>query len=394
MKKWLLVCLAALLAGLLFLPSDRPGSAPASAGKSAIEVSRLSELLGDQADSGYAMAIHQRDFSFPRDHGPHPEFRNEWWYLTGNLDGQDGERFGYELTLFRFTLAPEPEFAAQQIDSDWRTNQAYIAHFAVTDAEQDRFHVAQRSSRGALGLAGAKGSPFRVWVEDWAVEQDPADRSPGQAENWRLRASADGLSLELQLQALKRPVLNGVDGLSQKSAEAGNASYYYSITRLQSAGVLQVGGERFEVTGLSWLDREWGSRALSTDQQGWDWFALQLSDGNDLMFYSLRNRDGSQDQHSAGTWTDTRGTSRHLSPDELDISVTGYWQNPAGDSYPARWQIQIESLGLDLAVTPVVADQELVTTVRYWEGAVDVKGQHGDRAIEGRGYVELTCYSR
>jgi predicted secreted hydrolase len=189
-------------------------------------------------------------------------------------------------------------------------------------------------------------------------------------------------------------VLNGINGLSQKSAEAGNASYYYSITRMQSTGILQIGPQKYAVEGLSWLDREWSSSALSADQQGWDWFALQLSDGSDLMFYNLRKKDGSQDRHSAGTWTGADGVSRHLSREDVVIAVTGEWQNEAGNSYPARWNIEIASLGLTLTVSPVIAEQELLTTVRYWEGAIDVEGQHEGRSIEGRGYVELTGYSQ
>jgi predicted secreted hydrolase len=393
MNKWTVISVAALLAGLALFSFDRPDSPPESADQSANEVSRLSELLGSQADSGYALAEDPREFSFPRDHGPHPDFRNEWWYLTGNLDTGDGQRFGYELTLFRFSLVPGFEAARAQNDSGWRTDQVYIAHFAVTDEDSERFHVEQRFSRGALGLAGAQVSPFRVWIEDWVIEQDTAAVSAGDAERWRLFASGDKFSLELQLAALKKPVLNGINGLSQKSADPGNASYYYSITRMQSAGVLQIGPEQYLVDGLSWLDREWSSSALSADQQGWDWFALQLSDGSDLMFYNLRKRDGSQDQHSAGTWTAADGVSRHLSRDEVVIEVTGEWRNKARDSYPARWNIEIASLGLALTVSPVIADQELMTTVRYWEGAVDVEGEHDGRSIEGRGYVELTGYS-
>ena len=394
MNKWTVTVGAALLVGLALLSFDWPDSAPESADESVNEVSRLSELLGSQADPGYALAEDPREFSFPRDHGPHPDFRNEWWYLTGNLDTADGQRFGYEFTVFRFSLVPGFEAARAQNDSDWRTDQVYIAHFAVTDEENERFHVEQRFSRGALGLAGAQASPFKVWIEDWVVEQDNADVSVGNAEHWRLSASGDAVSLELQLAALKNPVLNGINGLSQKSADPGNASYYYSITRMRSTGVLQIGPERYPVDGLSWLDREWSSSALSADQQGWDWFALQLSDGSDLMFYNLRKRDGSQDEHSAGTWTGADGVSRHLSRDEVVIEVTGEWQNEAGDSYPARWNIEITSLGLALTVSPVIADQELLTTVRYWEGAVDVEGKHDGRSIEGRGYVELTGYSQ
>jgi len=393
MNKWIIMSIVALLAGLAFLSLDRQDSPQESADEFTAEASRLSELLGSAADSGYTRAIDPREFSFPGDHGPHPDFRNEWWYLTGNLDSNDGRRFGYELTIFRFSLAPGMKEDKMPNDSRWRTDQVYIAHFALTDAESGQFHVEQRFSRGALGLAGAQASPFRVWIEDWEIGQDSAAVSSGDAEEWRLFAPGDDLSLELKLTALKRPVLNGISGLSQKSAEVGNASYYYSITRMQSTGVLRIGADKYAVDGLSWLDREWSSSALSADQQGWDWFALQLSDGSDLMFYNLRKRDGSQDRHSAGTWTGADGGSRHLSPEEVSLTVVDQWRNPAGDAYPSRWNIEIESLDLRLTVTPVIADQELQTTVRYWEGAVDVEGTHEGRSIEGRGYVELTGYS-
>jgi predicted secreted hydrolase len=348
--------------------------------------SKLAMLLGSDAAAGFARALKVRKFEFPRDHGPHPDFRNEWWYVTGNLDSDDGSRFGFELTIFRFALAPEvPESV-----SAWRTNQVYIAHFAVTDAARQRFYAAQRFSRGAAGLAGARGDPFRVWIDDWQMQ------TVGQAEGrerWRLVAGDAGFAIDLELQALKAPVLNGEAGLSQKSAEPGNASYYYSVTRWQSDGTLRVGDRRFAVSGLSWLDREWSSSALGDEQQGWDWFALQLADGSELMFYSLRRSDGTQDPFSAGTWIAADGTSRHLAASEVTLGVTDTWNSPAGGEYPAGWRLSVPSEELELRVVPVMDDQELFTTVRYWEGAVDVSGEHAGTGVEGRGYVELAGYA-
>ena len=358
--------------------------APIAAGQGEGGRSQLSALLGSDADE-FPKAIAPRSFVFPGDHGPHPEFRNEWWYMTGNLDAEDGRRFGFELTIFRFALAPErPESQSQ-----WRTNQVYIAHFAVTDADSQRFFVAERFSRGALGLAGATASPFRVWIDDWEIAARDRDNI-----RWSLRANDDDFAIELQLVANRPPVLNGIDGLSQKSAEPGNASYYYSITRWQSDGVLRIGDAEFTVSGLSWLDREWSSSALATDQQGWDWFALQLSDGSDLMVYNLRKTDGSQDAHSAGTWTSADGTSRHLDRDDVTITVLDTWASPEGGIYPSRWEIHLPAERLELQVSPVLADQELFTTVRYWEGAVDVTGTRVGSEITGRGYVELTGYAK
>ena len=347
--------------------------------------SRLSGLLSSDDDAGFEKAIDPREFIFPDDHGPHPGFRNEWWYVTGNLDGDGGERFGFELTIFRFALTP----ALPDAESNWRSNQVYIAHFAVTDAGRERFYAAERYSRGALGLAGASADPFRVWIDEWEM----AAAEGGQPERWRLRATDPEFALDVTLTAAKPPVLNGIDGLSQKSAEPGNASYYYSITRWRTDGTLRLDDDEFRVSGLSWLDREWSSSALAADQLGWDWFALQLSDGSELMFYNLRKLDGSQDEHSGGTWIDADGTSRHIDRDQIDIAVTETWDSPAGGRYPSAWTLRFPDQGLSIDIRPVMADQELFTTVRYWEGAVDVRGERQGAPIEGRGYVELTGYA-
>jgi predicted secreted hydrolase len=344
--------------------------------------SQLAELLGSDAAEEFARALEPRDFSFPADHGPHPAFRNEWWYITGNLDGEDGQRFGFELTFFRFALAP----TMAPSDSAWRTNQVYIAHLALTDADDERFFVAQRYSRGALGLAGATAEPFSVFVDDWRIEGGPAGE-------WRLSAQDNDFGIDVTLLAERDPVLNGIDGLSQKSSLPGNASYYYSITRLATNGSVRISEREFQVSGLSWLDREWSTSALADDQVGWDWFALQLSDGADLMFYNLRKQDGAQDAASGGTLTRADGTVRHLGPDDVMIDVLDTWGSPDGGSYPSRWRLSLTDGSLDVEVTPVIANQELFTTVRYWEGAVDVAGRHDNQVISGRGYVELTGYA-
>lgn len=369
-----LICLLTLLALLYAVGTQASETEPSA---------RLAELLGSEADPAFARALEPREFSFPSDHGPHPGFRNEWWYFTGNLDDDDGRRFGFELTFFRFALSP----TVPETDSAWRSNQVYIAHFALTDADDDQFYVDQRYARGALGLAGARGDPFRVWLEDWQVA------AMGESDLWRLSAGNEDFGIDVTLEPLRLPVLNGIDGLSKKSSEPGNASYYYSITRLGTAGSVRVGDSEFRVTGLSWLDREWSTSALSTEQVGWDWFSLQLSDGSDLMFYSLRHQDGSRDEASAGTWVASNGETSHLGSEEVEITVLETWPSPAGGTYPSRWGLQVPRLGLDIAITPVIADQELLTTVRYWEGAVDVAGERQGDTVTGKGYVELTGYA-
>ena len=354
---------------------DNGGDAPLES------TSRLASLLGSSLDSPFPMVTAAREFRFPQDHGPHPEYRNEWWYVTGNLDADGGERFGYELTVFRFALAPTPIAST----SAWRSEQIYMAHFALTDVTESQFYVDERLSRGTLGLAGASAEPFRVWLDDWQLSEREGA--------WSLEAKSAAVDLALTLRPLKPPVLNGSGGLSRKSELAGNASYYYSMTRLETRGRLQVGERVHAVDGLSWLDREWGSSALSADQQGWDWFALQLADHSELMFYQLRRRDGTLDINSAGTYVGPDGSSMALRHEDVEIDVLDYWDSPLGGRYPSRWDVRVPKLELSLRVEPVLAAQEMRTTVRYWEGAVDVVGRRADRRLAGRGYVELTGYA-
>lgn len=377
------ILLVTVQAGV-FLTATVSSGAPADDGDEGSPA--LSTLLGAEAEAGYALADAPREFQFPADHGPHPPFRNEWWYLTGNLDTGNGRRFGYELTLFRFRLTPGEH---DEPGSDWAANQVFVGHFAVTDVAAGAFHAAERTSRGAAGLAGARGDPLHVWLYDWSLRR----ATQGGRGAWQAAAAADGMSLALTLVPEKGPVLHGEGGLSRKSAAAGNASYYYSMPRLETHGRLTLGGEAFDVGGLSWLDREWSSSALGADQAGWDWFSLQLSDGSDLMFYQLRRQDGSRDPHSAGTLMPPDAAPVHLGADDVTLEVLDHWESPAGGRYPMGWRFAVPSRHLDVRIQPVLEDQELHTAVRYWEGAVDVSGTNGTKRITGRGYVELTGYA-
>lgn len=365
-------------------------------------LSKLDVLRGAGQMAGFRQALAPREFQFPLDHGPHPEYRYEWWYVTGNLDATTGERFGFELTFFRFALAPpgadtsgDPVGAPGALPagtdraSRWRTRQVYLAHFAITDVARREFRFAQKSSREALGLAGARAEPFRVWIDDWRLGVDAAG---GRQGGWKLQAHAQDYELSLDAQLLVAPVLNGERGLSRKSDEPGAASYYYSIPRMAVHGQIKRGAHAFDVQGLAWLDREWGSGVLGRRQQGWDWFALQLQDGGTLMFYALRDKDGTRDSHSAGTWVDSSGTGHSLSSDDVRIDVSDYWTSPHGGRYPSRWRLRVPLIGLDAAIHPVLANQELGTQPRYWEGAVDVRGTKAGLNIFGRGYVELVGY--
>ena len=353
--------------------------------------------VADASDSesvaGFATALEPRHFEFPLDHGPHPAFRQEWWYVTGNLDAANGERFGFELTFFRVALEPPPApspptapAATAAPASAWRTREIYLAHFAVTDVPRRRFRSAQKLSRAALGLAGAEALPLHVWLDDWSLEA----RGP----TWQLRATQRGYAVALTLEPQSAPVLNGIDGLSRKSDRPEDATYYYSIPRLLVRGQVLRDGQPLEVRGRAWLDREWGSGGLGPRELGWDWFGLQLEDGSALMFYALRDKNGERDVHSAGSWVAADGTARALSSAEVDIAVTREWRSASGERYPAGWHIRVPALALDLTVRPVLADQELQTTPRYWEGAVDVSGERGGASLGGRGYVELVGYAQ
>jgi predicted secreted hydrolase len=342
-------------------------------------------LAGDPA--GFARADGPREFTFPRDHGSHPEFRTEWWYYTGHLATPDGAEFGFQLTFFRSAL-PQVDDPSES-PSAWRPDDLWMAHFAVSDLEAGEFYPFERFARGAVGLAGASESGFDVWLEDWrAVAVDPDD--PNSAV--RLVARENGVELDLLVHPERAPVLQGVDGLSQKGAAPGNASYYYSVTRWQAAGTLTVAGHVAPVAGSAWLDREWSSSALEPGQVGWDWFSLQLDDGADLMLYVMRRADGSADPRSAGTWQSAAGEIERLDHTDFHVRSTASWQAPSGVTYPAAWRVEVPALDLELAVSPRLADQELRLAFRYWEGSVEVTGARAARALAGRGFAELTGY--
>jgi predicted secreted hydrolase len=338
------------------------------------------EALADER-SGFVRALAPRPLDFPADHGPHPNFRTEWWYYTGNLRTAAGRHLGFQLTFFRVALAPAEAPRA----SAWATRQLYFAHFAVTDTANGRFHAFSRMGRGALGVAGAEAVPFRVWVEGWSAEG--AGASP------RLRASDGEVALDLELSATKPMVLQGDRGLSRKGPETGNASFYYSFTRMPARGVVRLGAETLAVSGEAWMDREWSTSGLGADLQGWDWFAVQLEDGRELMVYLLRRRDGTLDPFSAGTLVAPDGAVRALGASDVRVDTLAHWTSPrSGVRYPARWRLTVPSAELRLDIEPRLADQELRVQTRYWEGAVAVTGMAGVWSIKGQGYVELVGY--
>lgn len=344
------------------------------------------ELAPAAGRAAFARALEPRAFELPRDHGPHPDFQTEWWYYTGNLLSADGRRFGFQLTFFRRGLAPGDER-----DGSLRTRQVYFAHFALTDVAARRHRFAERFARGAGALAGAEGQPFRVWLEDWRVEAANADGS-----SLRLVARDGGLSLDLQLEARKPLVAHGDRGLSPKSAEAGNASYYVGYTRLSARGTVATeGGPPVEVQGEAWFDHEWSTSALGASALGWDWFSLQTDDGRELMYFQIRREDGSLEAVSGGTLVERDGSTRRIASSDVRLEVTRRWTSPeTGTTYPAGWRLALPGEGLELEITPWLDAQEMRTSFTYWEGAVRVEGRRAGQPLHGQGYVELTGYEK
>lgn len=346
-------------------------------------------LIGGAASPGADAFLRPqpgRVWQFPRDHGAHPEFKTEWWYFVGHLQSAPGASFGYQLTFFRMALRkPDP-----RAKSAWSLHTVYFAHLAVSQPAQGSFAFREKAGRGALGLSGATTDRLKVWIDGWQAEQEGTD--------FRLTAREENLGLALTLKPLRPPALHGEGGFSRKAALFPAASYYYSLPRLETRGTLTAGGRTQEVTGVSWMDHEFFSSAVAPGQVGWDWFALQLDDGRDLMLYLLRQRDGAIDPASSGSLVDARGRVEHLKFGDFQVQASGVWQSPHSRArYPAGWEIVIPGAGYRLTLTPTLADQELRTgppaRVTYWEGGVRVQGRRDGQPVTGRGYVELTGYA-
>ena len=343
----------------------------------------FSKVLSKE-EKGFARALKPQKFSFPGDHGSHNTYRSEWWYFTGNLKNPQGRKFGYELTFFRFALKAQK----QESKSSWRSNQMYMAHLTLTDVESGTFYTDERKSREGNDLAGASNKKYQVWLYDWSAKTEGEADFP-----LRLKAKSNDFAIDLLLTSKKRYVLQGDEGLSQKSREPGNASYYYSYPRLETKGSVSVAGKQFLVTGTSWMDREWSTSALSDEQSGWDWFALQLSDNTELMFYQLRRKDGQSDSNSSGSFVLADNTKIALKKDDVTIKTLDSWKSPHSKiTYPSRWHLTVLGQNLELEIVPLINDQELNVSYRYWEGAVNVTGTKNGQPISGQGYVELAGY--
>jgi len=325
------------------------------------------------------------DYEFPRDHGPHREFKTEWWYATGTLDNGAGRDYGFQLTFFRQGINPGTKPPGS---SRFRVAELPFAHFAVTDVSGGTFRHFQKSSRGAFGEAGfsipSAQEPRMAWIEGWELRQE----SPG---HFRLKASENGRAIDLTLVQERAPLIHGKDGISPKSAKPGHASHYYSLTRLRASGIVIIDGKRHAVSGLVWFDHEWATNSLDPDEAGWDWSGLHLSNGVDLMLFRIRDKD-SKTVFTAGTLRTPDGQVDDLK--DLHFSPLGTWKSPhTGGSYPATLSVEIPSRDLHLNLTPRIKDQELLLPpFAYWEGAVKGEGNAGTSPITAEGYLELTGY--
>lgn len=328
-------------------------------------------------------------YEFPRDHGSHDGFRTEWWYYTGNLTTKDGRQFGYQLTFFRRGMPAEQ---IKTLPSKWSITQLYLAHLAVSDLKNGQFHFAEKLSRAGLGKAGAESNHLRVWIDRWRAEALPNQ------DRQILSASDGNVAIQLTVAPEKPLVIHGTHGVSRKGAETGQASHYYSLTRLATSGTITIGDKSFEIVGTSWMDHEFGSADLGEDLVGWDWFSLQFTDQTELMLYRLRRADGTADPVSSGTFIDREGMGHHLSIADFALTPTSFWTSPTSKArYPQKWRLTIPSRQLSLELVPRMAEQELITghstQVTYWEGAIEVNGAANGTPIKGRGYMELTGYA-
>lgn len=328
-------------------------------------------------------------YRFPHDHGQHPEHKIEWWYYTGNVQTASGRRFGYQLTFFRIGAVAKPVVA-----SSWALRDVWMAHFAVSDLQTQKYHSADRLNRAGPGLAGA--SEFKVWNEDWSVM--------GDAGMTTLAAADRKMAVELKLGPGKPVVIHGHDGISQKGASQGNASHYYSLTRMPTTGTITMGNERFDVFGESWMDHEFGTTFLEKGTAGWDWFSAQLSDGSEFMLFQLRSEAGKQNDRgsgvarfNAGTFIAADGTVTALGSADFELVPGLVWRSPSGAGYPQRWLIRIPGHGIDLACSATMPNQEFraeaTPGLNYWEGAVDYQGTVKGQIVTGHGYLEMTGYS-
>ncbi len=341
----------------------------------------LADVLGGAADPMFKRARPGRALEFPRDHGAHPDYRTEWWYLvvalTANAEPQ--REFGAQFTLFRQALQPD----VRDDSRPWDLNQVYLAHAAVTDVKRQAHRHAQRLVRGHPRLAGALSAPFRLWADGWQLEEEGG--------RWLLDATTDEFAYRLEFAVEAPPLLHGNRGYSAKGVD--QASYYYSMPRLRAEGELTIEGRTHQVRGRGWFDHEWSTSVLPDELLGWDWLTLTLDDERRLMVFQLRRRDGARDAFDHGTLVGADGSINHLSPAQFSMRPTRFWHDTDGTRWPVGWRVTLHEGAAPetFDVDALMDDQLMDTALTYWEGLVAARNQSGERI--GSGYLELTGYS-
>jgi len=351
-------------------------------GETTVQNSNLAMLA--QSTEGYAQARSGQLLTFPRDHGTHPDFRIEWWYLTANLESPDGKPYGAQWTLFRLAVQP-PQ--VQEPGNAWQSKQMFMGHFAISTPET---HIAfQRYSRGGehgpLARSGVKEAPFAAWLDDWVMRSTGTDWLP-----MEVLAQQDDYSIHLDLAGDNPLVLHGDEGFSQKHPHGGG-SFYYSQPFLTANGELEVAGKRILVTGQAWLDREWGSQFLRGQQEGWDWFSLHLENGEKLTLFQLRQPDvkSPDENFRYGMLMRPDGGTEQLNPEKIKMTVLRT-TSIANRQLPLSWRIELPQLNRTLEIEALHPQQWMDVDFPYWEGAITASGEGpGNR---GRGYMELTGY--
>lgn len=329
--------------------------------------------LGRDAE-GFAAVTPGRVLAFPADHGAHPEFRIEWWYLTANLNDASGNAYGAQWTLFRQAMA-----AGAQGDG-WANSQIWMGHAAVTSATAH--HYAEAFSRGGIGQAGVTAAPFLAWIDAWEMRGGD-NFNDATAAPLDVTASGPAFSYALELETQRRVVLQGDAGYSKKS-ERGQASYYYSQPYFAARGRITIDGKAVDVSGRAWMDREFSSQPLASDQTGWDWFSLHLADGEKLMLFRLRQKDGAN--YFSGNWIFRDGRSEQIASSEIAMTPTAF-SEVAGRKIPTSWKVGIAARGLQIETTPLNAQAWMGTSFPYWEGPIAFTGSQS-----GVGYLEMTGY--
>lgn len=334
----------------------------------------------------FKRALYPRTFRFPHDHGNHPAFQTEWWYITGNLRSKKERRWGYQFTLFRQGLSP----SRGKKKNPWRARSLYMLHAAISDIKNKRFYHIKDIGRAGPGICGVKTGGLDVWMKTAHLKQEE--------KAWVLNFRGSRFSFHLILTPGLPPILHGNHGLSQKGPRPGQATYYYSIPVLKTRGTLHTPEGIFQVTGTSWFDHEFGTNQLSSDQAGWDWFALHLSDHSHLMVYRIRKKNGTREPTSSATYIDKDGKDTHLTAEQFRLIPLKKGRHVVGGvSYPLIWKLVVPSLKLTCVLTPQMKSQvwpDDKRNIPYWEGAIDISGVKNGHSLTGEGYMELTGYGK